>query len=113
MLKNAFYDGAKLIGILYQEEENSAKDLVIQNTQDRMILVQSDRIKLKATRNSQGSMVMNLRNGYQVDYIGYAEQFPDNYDLDYYRARTLPAAGRFIKEEDMAAKQLSLIELEN
>ena len=56
---------------------------------------------------------MNLRNGYQVDYIGYAEQFPDNYDLDYYRARTLPAAGRFIKEEDMAAKQLSLIELEN
>lgn len=113
MLKNAFYDGAKLIGILYQEEENSAKDLVIQNTQDRMILVQSDRIKLKATRNSQGSMVMNLRNDYQVDYIGYAEQFPDNYDLDYYRARTLPAAGRFIKEEDMAAKQLSLIELEN
>ncbi len=110
MLKNAFYNGAELIGILYQEEENSGKDIIIQNDQDRMILVASDRISLKSTRNSQGNQIMKLRPGFQANYMGFADQFPGNYDFDYYRARTLPAAGRFIKEEDMAAKQLSFVD---
>lgn len=110
-LRNAFYDGASLIGILYQEEENSGKDIIMQNDQNRMILVESDRIGLKATRNSQGNKIMALRDKHQVDYLGYAEQFPEKYDLDYYRVRTLPAAGRFIKEEDMSAKQMSLTDI--
>ncbi len=83
----------------------------MQNDQDRMILVGSDRIKLKATRNSQGNRIMTSRDDHLVDFMGFADQFPDKYDLDYYRVRTLPAAGRFIKEEDMAAKQMSLTEI--
>lgn len=110
-LRNAFYDGSPLIGILYQAEENSGKDIIMQNDQDRMILVGSDRIKLKATRNSQGNRIMTSRDDHLVDFMGFADQFPDKYDLDYYRVRTLPAAGRFIKEEDMAAKQMSLTEI--
>ncbi len=110
-LKNAFYDGAELIGMLFQEEENSGKNIIIQNDQDRMILVESDRINLKSTRNSQGNHIMKLRPGFKANYMGFADQFPENYDFDYYRVRTLPAAGRFIKEEDIAAKQLSLLEL--
>ena len=100
-----------MIGILFQEEENSGKDMIIQNDQDRMILVESDRISLKATRNSQGNRIMTLRDSHQVSFIGFADQFPDKYNLDYYRVRTLPAAGRFIKEEDLSAKQMSLTEL--
>lgn len=110
-LRNAFYDGSPLIGILYQAEENSGKDIIMQNDQDRMILVGSDRIRLKATRNSQGNRIMTSRDDHLVDFMGFADQFPDKYDLDYYRVRTLPAAGRFIKEEDMAAKQMSLTEI--
>ena len=110
-LRNAFYEGSPLIGILYQAEENSGKDIIMQNNQDRMILLESDRIGLKATRNSQGNRIMSLRGNYQADYLGYAEQFSDKYDLDYYRVRTLPAAGRFIKEEDMSAKQMNLTEI--
>ena len=111
MLKNAFYDGSTLIGLLYQEEENSGKDIILQNNQDRMILVESDRITLKATKNSQGNVIMKLRKGYEVTSISFADQFPSNYDFDYYRVRTLPAAGRFIKEEDMAAKQITLTDM--
>lgn len=110
-LRNGFYNGSPLIGILYQTEENSGKDIIMQNDQDRMILLESDRIGLKATRNSQGNKIMSLRGNHQADYLGYAEQFSDKYELDYYRVRTLPAAGRFIKEEDMSAKQMSLTEL--
>ncbi len=110
-LINAFYNKSELIALLYQEEENSGRDIIIQNTQERMILVESDRIPLKATRNSQGLQIMKLRKGFQVNFIAFADRYPDKYDFDYYRARTLPAAGRFIKEEDISARQLSLGEL--
>ena len=110
-LRNAFYDGALLIGILYQDTENSGRDIILQNSQDRMILVESDRILLKATRNSQGNMIMKSRKGFEATSLSFADQFPEKYDLEYYRVRTLPSAGRFIKEEDMATKQISLADM--
>lgn len=110
-LKNAFYNGAELVSLLYQDEENSGRDLVLQNSQDRMILLDSDRIKLKATKNSQGNQIMQLRSGYKVTEAAYAEPLAETYDLEYYRVRTLPSAGRFIKEEDLEARQLSLLDI--
>ena len=116
MLKNAIYDGAILIGVLPLEKEKTGQDVIMQNDQERMILVDSDLVPYKVTRNSQGIQVMTQRKDHQATWLGFAEDFPvpaglENFDQEYYRVRTLPSAGRFIKDEDAGVRQLSLTDI--
>lgn len=106
MLKNGIYGKSELRGLIFREKEDDFGDIAILSSQARMIVVDANLIPYKKTRSSQGIRVMNLKKPYQVTEI--KDLSPDEAEEHaYYRARTLPAAGRFIKDDLIKEKQLS------
>ena len=74
-----------------------------------MVLLDSALIPLKKTKNSQGVQVMNLRKGYELrELISVKADEKESYS--YYRVRSLPAAGRFIRNDLPGSQQLSFDE---
>lgn len=111
-LVKAFYGGADLVRVFYLEEAEGNGDYWMRNSQDRLILFDSDLIPLMSTRTSQGVRVMAQRKGYKLLDLLPAEALPiEPEEREYYRIRTLPAAGRFIKAESFKDRQISLAAL--
>lgn len=106
-LLNAFYGGANLVALHVQAEENSGQSYLLYSSQKRLVLFDSDLVPLKKTKNSQGIQVMTLRKSFEVVAVRPLEE---GEDLSYYRVRSLPAAGRFIKEESVEGRQVDLFE---
>lgn len=106
VLKNAFYGGAELKALFYLEDEKEAGDFLATNSQERMILCDLALVPFKKTRHSRGAQIMSLRKGYVLEQAKRV-QADEAEEQAYYRVRSLPAAGRFLKEE---TKQLSFIE---
>lgn len=105
-LVNAFYDQAELKALYHLETVDGHGDLIMISNQSRMILADSDLIPFKKTRNSQGRQVLGLKEGYELHEAQFVS--PEEAELyDYYRVRSLPAFGRFIKDDVLEAKQIS------
>lgn len=112
-LVNAFYGKAPLVAVYHIDEPEGNGDYFMENSQKRLILFDTDMIPLMATRTARGTRIMSQRKGYELVAMYPAEdlEIPDE-EREYYRIRTIPAAGRFIKEELIEERQLSFDSVE-
>ena len=103
-LTGAYCDKSPLVSVLHLPEEGEA---VLYSTDSRALVVSTATVAAKATRSSQGVVVMSLKKNKKVKKaVLLAESGIVN--VARYRTRTLPAAGALLKEEDSSDKQLAL-----
>ena len=102
-LLKAYSDKAELACMLVMPEE---AELAIFTTGNRLLLAGSALIAAKATRDTAGVNVVNLKKNQQIAKVQYAETL-ELADSHRYRVRSLPAAGALLRAED-SAEQLSL-----
>ncbi len=103
-LTGAYSDKAPLAAILYLKEDGEA---ALYSSDNRMLLVDTADVAPKAVRSSQGAVVMALKKNKIVTKALLAEQVHVS-NLARYRAKTLPAPGAILKDEDAPEPQLTL-----
>ncbi len=104
-LLNAVYGGAELVALFPLAEPEAAGDMILISTQARMILVDSDLVPYKKTRNSQGIRLMTMTKSSKLSEAHLVAS-DEAENLAYYRVRTIPAGGRYIKDDLLQEKQL-------
>ena len=104
-LTGAYSDKAPMTAMLWLDED---KEVLFSASSGRMLLIHTGVLALKATRTTQGVVVMKLKKGQQLIGVrAYAEGTfvkPQRY-----RTRSLPGLGALPTGEDKGEEQLSLI----
>ena len=104
-LTGAYSDKAHITAMLWLDED---KEVLFSASSGRMLLIHTGVLALKATRTTQGVVVMKLKKGQQLIGVkAYAEGTfvkPQRY-----RTRSLPGLGALPTGEDKGEEQLSLI----
>jgi len=96
-LVGAYSDKSPIVDIRHITEET---EIGILTTNGKLLLADTEKIPLKATKSTQGVQVMTLgKRGAKVEAVRSAAELPLN-DPKYYRSRNIPAAGKILKEED-------------
>ncbi|MCD8089348.1 MAG: DNA topoisomerase (ATP-hydrolyzing) subunit A [Clostridiales bacterium] len=96
-LINAYSDKSRLIGAVHITGD---EDIVLIRNDNKACLINSSLIPLKTTKNTQGVQTFTLKkNNSYVEKMLSAKDFKAE-NPEYYRQNKIPAAGRFIKEED-------------
>ncbi len=103
-LTGAYSDKAPLAAILHLPEDGEA---AVYSSDGRMLLVNTADIAPKAVRSSQGSVVMALKKNKTVTKALLAEEARVTNPARY-RAKSLPAPGAILKDEDAPEPQLKL-----
>lgn len=103
-LTGAYCDKSPLVSVLHLPEEGEA---VLYSTDSRALVVSTAAVAAKATRSSQGVVVMSLKKNKKVKKAVLLTE-SGIVNVARYRTRTLPAAGALLKEEDSPDKQLAL-----
>ncbi len=106
-LLNAYSDKSPLIQILPLLE---ARDIVLQSSDHKCLLLNSELLPLKATRSSQGVQVMTLRKGQKLLKAAFAE-LSDLEDQERYRVRKIPGRGLVEKGRSLSERQIDFGEL--
>ena len=114
-LVKAYNDKHEIAGIVYLEEET---DLALINEREQLLVLSSELIPQMASRSNQGVIVLRKRKN-AVDEVRHlltveelrTKPFFSEEDPEYYRIRTLPASGRFLKSEALEERQKTLEEL--
>ena len=109
-LVNAYYDGSPIVSVTWLADGASC-DVAALSDQERMIVFESNLISLKRTRTTQGNQALASRKGSKMIALSPVDEIKGFDDPSYYRVRKLPAAGRFLKEKELAVRQLSLDDL--
>ena len=104
-LTGAFSDKSPLVAVLPLEEE---REFVLYTNEGRALIFKSVLLMPKTSRTTQGVSVMTLKKKYIVDRAAFLSDTPIR-NLSRYRAKSLPAAGALLKEEDRGEEQMSLI----
>jgi len=65
-------------------------------------------INSKTTRNSIGVQVMKEKKGSRMTSIKFPQDSGIK-ELDYYRTQNIPAVGCYLKDEDLAIDQITLV----
>jgi DNA gyrase subunit A len=102
-LINAYADKAKLVNIICSSENI---DVAFITSVNRALVVNTSQISEKTTKNSAGIQVQTLKKNQYIKAAKPAEdaQFANPAK---YKTKNIPAAGSFLKEEDIA-QQLTL-----
>ena len=102
-LINAYSDKSKLVEIISSEEN---VDVAFITTVNRALVVNTSQISEKTTKNSAGIQVQTLKKNQTVKTVKLSSeaQFANPAK---YKTKNIPAAGSFLKEEDIA-QQLTL-----
>ena len=102
-LINAYSDKATLVGIISSEEN---VDVAFISSVNRALVVNTSQISEKTTKNSAGIQVQTLKKNQTVKTVKLSSeaQFANPAK---YKTKNIPAAGSFLKEEDIA-QQLTL-----
>ncbi|MBR2503969.1 MAG: topoisomerase IV [Oscillospiraceae bacterium] len=102
-LINAYSDKAKLVEIICCTEN---EDIAFISSVNRALVVNTSQISEKTTKNSAGVQVQTLKKNQYVKAVKTAAeaQFAN---VNKYKTKNIPAAGSFLKEEDIA-QQLTL-----
>ena len=102
-LLKAYSDKSPLINAFYIKDES---EIVIENINGRKLILNTDAINVKTSKNTQGVAVMKLREGHKVinAYL-YKDGVLENPAR--YKARTLPASGKLPEEGEETGKQLT------
>ena len=104
-LTGAYSDKSPLIAVLPLTEE---REFVLFTNEGRALIFKSALLMPKTSRTTQGVSVMTLKKKYVVDRAAFLSDTPIR-NLSRYRAKSLPAAGALLKEEDRGEEQMSLI----
>ena len=104
-LTGAYSDKAPLVDVLMLRED---LEVAVISTEGRCLIFHTASLNPKTTRNTQGVNVMTLKPKYRVERaLPLAQSAVVN--AARYRARSLPAVGSLLKEEDRGEQQLSLL----
>ena len=104
-LTGAFSDKSPLVAVLPLTEE---REFVLYTNEGRALIFKSALLMPKTSRTTQGVSVMTLKKKYIVDRAAFLSDTPIR-NMSRYRAKSLPAAGALLKEEDRGEEQMSLI----
>ena len=104
-LINAYSDKSPLISAIYINEDT---DICMISENDKILVVNTEMITLKTTKNTQGIQVMKFKKNTWLKSMDKAQSVAlANYKT--YRARNIPSSGSFAKEEDAKVQQLTLL----
>lgn len=106
-LTGAYADKSPLV--LARRLMEGEEELVVFSTEGRALLFSTQMLTAKNTRNTQGVAVMTLKPKYRVQTVKSLAEAEFVSAPTRYRARSLPAAGALLKEEDRGEEQLSLL----
>ena len=104
-LTGAYSDKSPLIAVLPLLEE---REFVLYTTEGRALIFKSALLMPKTSRTTQGVAVMTLKKKYVVSHAAFLSDTQIQ-NVSRYRAKSLPAAGALLKEEDRGEEQMSLI----
>jgi hypothetical protein len=89
--------------------EGERPSFAVRSKKNKLLYFESNLVVKKATRTAQGASILRTRNQndalvelYSADELSFIR------DLDYYRIAKIPTAGRYIREESIEERQLSL-----
>ncbi len=96
-LVGAFSDKVPLCGIRFLDKDT---ELVAFSDSNKVLCFSTEKVPLKATKNTQGVQVLTLKkkNAKMVRIASPEETFIE--DLKYYTTKNIPAAGCFLRKED-------------
>lgn len=96
-LIGAYSDKSPICGIKLLEND---EDIVFTSDNNKILCVNTEKIPLKSTKNTQGVQVMTLRKkGSKLTGITMAALCGIE-DLKHYTTKNIPAAGSFLRKED-------------
>ena len=96
-LIGAYSDKSPICGIKLLEND---EDIVFRSDNNKILCVNTEKIPLKSTKNTQGVQVLTLRKkGSKLTGITTAALCGIE-DLKHYTAKNIPAAGSFLRKED-------------
>ena len=103
-LTGAYSDKTPLAGIMLLKEDT---EIALYSTEGRVVIFNSALLTPKSARTTQGVNIMTLKAKYKLRKAARLDE-TTIVNLSRYRARSLPAAGALLKEEDMEEKQVAL-----
>ena len=104
-LTGAYSDKSPLVAVLPLREE---REFVLFSNEGRALIFKSGLLLPKSSRVTQGVAVMTLKKKFVVERAAFVSDTQIK-NLSRYRARSLPASGALLKEEDRGEEQLSLL----
>jgi DNA gyrase subunit A len=107
-LANAYSDISPLIDIKYIGEDT---DLVTYSNINKALVFNTAAINPKTTRDSQGVQVMRSKKGSRMCSVKTLEESGIK-NPDYYRTKTIPAVGCYLRAEDLEDRQLTIDDTE-
>ncbi len=103
-LVNAFSDQAKITAMFYLTED---REFAVTSSIGKMLVFSSAKIPLKSTRTNNGIQIMLSKKGSIMSRMVPLEASGIT-NAAYYRNKTLPAVGYYVKEGTMASQQIEL-----
>ena len=103
-LTGAYSDKSPLKAVIDLPEE---KQIAVRATDGRVLVFSTAQLAAKTTRATQGVAVMSLKRKAAVESAAELEKTSIT-NVGRYSARTLPAAGALIREEDTGETQMKL-----
>jgi len=106
-LIGAYSDKADVCDIKWFAEES---EIVCYADNNKVLVVNTDKIPIKSTKSTQGVQVMKLtkKGAKMVRVVKSSESGIEN--LKYYTTKNIPAVGSFLKKDDTIDRQISLFE---
>lgn len=103
---SAYSDHAPLLGAVYISED-ADPELGVINSQGKLLVFSASQVTKKATRTAQGSLIMSGgKKAQTLERFLRPEQLDKLEDIEYYKVKNLPGAGRYIR--DSSGEQISL-----
>ena len=105
-LINAYSDKSPLVQILSIKEDVNA---AVFSSDGRAMIFNTSMLQVKTSKSTQGVAGMSLKKNHRVTDAAAVEDTTIK-NVSRYRAKSLPAAGALLKDEDRGETQLSMIE---
>ncbi|NLC68989.1 MAG: topoisomerase IV [Clostridiaceae bacterium] len=104
-LLNAYSGLSRPVRIMYIEND---VDLVAYSSIGKALVFNTASISPKTTRDSQGVQILKEKKGSIMAEVKTLEE-AELSDPDYYRTKTIPAVGCYLKKEDKMKKQVTMV----
>ena len=83
-------------------------ELVAFSSINKVLIFNTAKVAEKSTRSTQGVSVLTPKKGSILRKICTLDEVAFT-DFDYYRTKNIPARGAYLKEDDLAGEQISLL----
>ena len=109
-LLKAYDSSSPLIGMAFIQEGTDPY-FAVRSRRNKLLYFRGSQVVKKATRTAQGAAVLRSKND---SLVAFYEEKDLSFirDPDYYRVLKLPTAGRYIREETLEDRQLTLSQAE-